>query len=82
MNEKISLAAGLFYEDARIISGSALGGAVASDFSRFGGSLSTGFQLSQRVGVSLGYQYLNKSAVRESESYSQNRVIFSLGYRF
>ena len=82
VNEKISLAAGLFYEDARIISGSALGGAVASDYSRFGGSLSTGFQLSQRVGVSLGYQYLNKSAVRESESYSQNRVIFSLGYRF
>lgn len=82
VNQKVSLGVGLFYEDARIISGSALGGSVASDYSRFGGSLSTGFQLSQRVGLSLGYQYLNKTAVRESEGYSQNRVTFSLGYRF
>ncbi len=82
VNRTVSLSLGLFYEDAKIINGSALAGAVASDFTRFGANLNTGFQVTEHMAFSLGYQYVNKSAVRESESYSQNRVTFSLGYRF
>lgn len=82
INRLMSLSTGLFVEDVRIISGSALGGGVASDFRRFGGSLTTGWQLSPRVGASLSYQYLKKQAVRATESYTQNRITFSLGYRF
>ena len=82
LNRTVTLTAGLFYEDVRIVSGSALGGAVASDFSRVGASLGTGFQLTPHVGLTLGYQYLKKSAERDTESYTQNRITFSLGYRF
>ena len=82
VNRTLSLGLGLYYEDARIVNGSAVAGAVASDYTRYGANLSTGFQISQHLGLTLGYQYVNKSAVRESESYSQNRVTFSLGYRF
>jgi hypothetical protein len=82
VNSTVALGLGLYYEDATIVNGSAVAGAVASDYTRFGGSLSTDFQITQHLGLSVGYQCVNKSAVRESESYSQNRVIFSLGYRF
>ena len=82
INRRMSLSAGLFFEDVRIISGSALGSGVASNFHRFGGSLTTGWQVSPRVGASLSYQYLKKQAVRATENYSQNHVTFSLGYRF
>ncbi len=82
VNPRMSLSTTLFFEDVRIISGSALGGGVASNFRRFGGTLSTGWQVSPRVGASLSYQYLKKQAVRATENYSQNRVTFALGYRF
>ncbi|MEO6739230.1 MAG: hypothetical protein ABIP20_03200 [Chthoniobacteraceae bacterium] len=82
VNQRLTLSAGLFYEDVRIVSGSALGGSVASDFTRVGGSIGTGFVVSEHVSASLSYQYVNKSAVRAAEDYSQNRVTFSLGYRF
>ena len=84
MNRKMSLSTSLFYEDVRVLSGSALSGSggVASNFNRFGGSLSTSYPLTERVGVSFGYQYLKKQAVRATESYTQNSVTFSLGYRF
>ena len=82
VNPRISLAAGLFFEDIKVISGSALGGTVASDFQRLGATLSTGYQISKHVDASLAYSFLKKEAVRASESYLQNRVTISLGYRF
>ena len=82
VNRKLSLGIGLFYEDVRIIAGSALGTPVASDFRRFGGSLSTGFQISNHVDLTLNYQYLKKEAQRSQESYAQNAFTISLGYRF
>jgi len=82
VNQKVSLGDALFFEDVHIISGSALGGTVASDYWRLGGSLSTGYQISQHVDATLSYQYLKKEARRSSESYTQNRVTISLGYRF
>ncbi len=83
-NRKMSLATSLFYEDVRVLSGSALGGtgAVASNYKRVGGSLSTSYPITKRVGLSLAYQYLKKQAVRATEGYQQNSVTFSLGYRF
>ena len=82
VNSTVGLGLGLYYENATVVNGSAVAGSVASDYTRYGGSLSTDFQITQHLGLSVGYQYVNKSAARESESYSQNRVIFSLGYRF
>ncbi len=82
VNSTLTLSLGLFYEDVSIVNASALAGLVASDYTRLGANLSTSFQLTPHVNLSVGYQYLNKSAARESESYSQNRVTFSLGYRF
>ena len=82
VNQKITLSTGLFFEDVHIVSGSALGGTVASDFWRIGGSLGTGYQLTEHVGFSIAYQYLKKQAVRATESYTQNHLTFSIGYRF
>ena len=82
VNQKVSLSGGLSFEDVKIISGSALGGTVASDYIRFGGSLSTSYQISRHMGVSLSYQFLKKEALRATESYVQNRVTISLGYQF
>ena len=83
-NRKMSLGTSLFFEDVRVLSGSALNGSggVASNFHRFGGTLGTSYAISDHLGLSLGYQYLKKQAVRATESYSQNNVTFSLGYRF
>ena len=82
INQKLSVSGGLSFEDVHIVSGSAIGGTVASDFQRFGGSLNTGYQLSQHVGLTLAYQFLKKEAVRATESYVQNRITISLGYQF
>ena len=82
VNPQVTLSGGLSFEDVRVIAGSALGGTVASDYTRFGGSLNTGYQISRHLGVSLAYQFYKKDAVRVSENYVQNRVIISLGYQF
>ncbi len=82
VNRRLALGIGLFIEDVRILAGSALGGTVASDYSRVGASLSTGYQLTEHLDLALSYQYFRKTAERESESYSQNSVTISLGYRF
>jgi hypothetical protein len=82
VNRKVSLTAGLFYEDVKIVSGSALGGTVASDYVRYGLTIATGYQISDHVDCSLSYQFLTKEAQRSTESYTQNRVTISLGYRF
>ena len=84
VNQKTSLGMNVFFEDVTVVSGSALNstGAVASNYRRFGASLGTDFRISEHVGLSLGYQYLKKQAVRATDSYSQNRVTFTLGYRF
>jgi outer membrane protein assembly factor BamA len=79
----MTLGMNMFAEDVTVIAGSALsGGGVASDFRRFGASLNTGIQISEHLGLSFGYQYLKKQAVRAREGYTQNRVTFTLGYRF
>ena len=83
VNRKMTLGMNMFAEDVTVIAGSALsGGGVASDFRRFGASLNTGIQISEHLGLSFGYQYLKKQAVRATEGYTQNRVTFTLGYRF
>ena len=82
INQTVTLAAGLAFEDVRVVAGSAVGGTVASDYQRFGGSLSTGYRISDHMGVALAYQFLKKEAVRSSESYVQNRITISLGYQF
>jgi hypothetical protein len=82
VNPRLSLGIGLFVEDVHVLSGSALGGSVASDYVRFGGSLSTGYQLTEHVDLGLSYQFLNKDATNSAESYTQNSVTISLGYRF
>ena len=82
VNQTVSLGTGLFFDDVHVVSGSALGGSVASDFIRYGATLNTGYRISQHVGVSLAYQFLKKEAVRSSESYVQNRITISLGYQF
>jgi opacity protein-like surface antigen len=46
------------------------------------GSISTGFQLSEHVGMGISYGYVRKEAQDSSQSYSQNSVTISLGYRF
>lgn len=82
VNNKVVLGSGIFFEDVHIVSGSALGGSVVSDYQRFGISLSTAYQITQHVDASFAYQYVKKEAERASESYSQNRITISLGYRF
>jgi hypothetical protein len=82
VNQRLSLAVAVYFDTVHILAGSALGGTVASDYSRFGGSLGTGFQLTEHLDVGLSYQYVKKMAQRASESYSQNSVTISLGYRF
>ena len=82
LNKTINLSAGLFYDDVHIVGGNVIGGTAYSDYSRFGASLSTGFQISPHVALSFGYQYVKKTAVLATENYTQNRLTFSLGYRF
>jgi outer membrane protein assembly factor BamA len=82
VNSRLTLGLGLFVENAQVIAGSALGGTVASDYNRYGASLSTGFLVTEHLQLGLGYQFVTKLADRPSESYTQNRVTISLGYRF
>ena len=82
LNKTVNLSAGLFYDDVHIVGGNVIGGTAYSDYSRFGASLSTGFQISPHVALSFGYQYVKKTAVLATENYTQNRLTFSLGYRF
>lgn len=82
VNSKVSLSIGAFYERAHIVAGSALGGFPPSDFERIGFNLGTGYQISPKVAFSLAYQYVKKTAEQDIESYEQNRITFSLGYRF
>lgn len=82
INRRLSMGVSLFYEDVTILAGSALGGSVASNYNRVGASVSTGFLLTEHTDLSLSYQFTKKEAERASESYSQNTVTISLGYRF
>lgn len=82
VNQKLSIGLGLYFDDVRVLSGSALGGSGSSDFQRVGGSISTGFMLSEHVGMGISYGYVRKEAQDSSQSYSQNSVTISLGYRF
>ncbi len=82
VNSRFILGLGLFFEDVTIAAGSALGGTVASDYRRYGASLSTGLQVSDHFNLGLSYDFLNKIAERPSESYTRNRFTISLGYRF
>ncbi len=82
VNQTLTLTSGLFFEDVHVVSGSAISGTIPSDYIRYGGTLSTGYRLTEHVGVSFAYQLLKKEADRPSESYLQNRVTISLGYQF
>jgi hypothetical protein len=82
VSRKITLSSGLFYENVHILAGSALGGTRPSDYWRFGGSLNTAYEISQHFGLTLAYNYVLKEALIATQSYGQNRVTFSLGYRF
>ena len=82
VNRRLALGLSLFIEDVQILAGSALGGTVASDYNRVGATLSTGYQVTEHLDLSLSYQFYKKNAQRASESYSQNSVTISLGYRF
>jgi hypothetical protein len=82
INSRLTLSNALSYSAVHIVAGSAISGTVASDYTLFGGSLSTTYQISPRMDTTLSYQYVMKTAERASESYAQNRVTISLGYRF
>jgi hypothetical protein len=82
VNRKMSLSTGLFLSDVHIVAGSAISGTVAADYVLGGASLGTGYQLTPHMDASLSYQYLKKMSERASESYTQNRITISIGYRF
>jgi hypothetical protein len=82
VSDKITLGSGIYFEDVNVISGNALGGSTVSDYRRFGISLNTAYQITRSMDASFTYQYVRKDADRDAESYMQNRVTISLGYRF
>ena len=82
VNSKVTVQAGIFFEDVHEISGTALNGLIPADFWRSGFSLNTGYPLSEHVDLGFGYQYTTKHSQRADQNYSQNSVRISLGYRF
>jgi hypothetical protein len=82
INTKLNLAAGMYYENVRILAGSSLGGTPSSDYWRVGGSLGTSYQISQHVDASISYQCVIKTAKVATQDYTQNKITISLGYRF
>ena len=82
ITERLSLGAGLFADDTDLVTASALGGSIQGDFWRVGATLSTGFQLTEKLDLGLGYQFTKRQSERPNESFTQNRVTISVGYRF
>lgn len=82
VNEKVSLGLGLFFEDVAYTGSGSLTGTVQADYQRVGFTMSTGYQLTEKVGLSLGYQFIKRESVEESQTYTQNRATISIGYRF
>jgi len=82
MNEKISLATGLFYEDVEQAGSGSLTGIFVANYRRVGFTISTAYQLTEHASVSLGYQFVRKASDEELQNYAQNRATISIGYRF
>jgi hypothetical protein len=82
VNRKLSLGFGLFYDNVDQISGNLFTNGLPEKFWRAGGSLSTGYRLTENLDVSLAYRYTKKDSNIPQFSYSQNSVTISLGYRF
>ena len=82
LNKKITIGAGLFFEDVHEVSGNALNGLTPADYWRAGFTMGTSYLLTDHVNVGFGYQYTTKHSQRADQNYTQNSVRISLGYRF
>ncbi|MDD5349579.1 MAG: hypothetical protein PHQ12_05155 [Chthoniobacteraceae bacterium] len=78
VNSRITLVFGLFTDDTTDLGIAGAGG----HYRLYGGSVSTGLQLSRKLNTSLAYRYLKKNCDDALESYQQNTVTWSLDYRF
>jgi uncharacterized protein (PEP-CTERM system associated) len=82
VNERLSLVTGIFYENVEQVGRGSINGTFIASYERFGLSLGTGFQLTEHTGLSLGYQFTKRESVEESQSFTQNQLTISIGYRF
>ncbi len=80
--KNISLGANLFYEisDDTSQGGTAL--LLAESYSRYGGGVSIGYRIMERLNSSLNFTHTEKDSDLAGFDYGQNVVTLSLGYHF
>jgi len=78
VNSHINISSGLFAEDSTDLG--TIGG--FSHYRRYGGDLSTGYQLSKKMSTSLSYRFIDKIADDPAQSYKQNTITWSINYNF
>lgn len=77
LNRWLTLQTNLFYENGR-----ETGTASAEHFTRWGASLATNFQLTRKLGVSLGYDYILKDSDLPLQSYVRNTIFAEFHFAF
>ncbi len=77
VNSLITLQGRLLFDD-----GQESGARNPESFRRYGASLSTGFQLSRKLTMSIGYDFIWKDSNLPLESYTRNMVFLELHYSF
>lgn len=82
VNSKFSLGFGFFLEDVNQVTGTALNNLLPTNFLRAGVTVSTGYRITDNVGVAFGYRYTMRDAQQADQSFTQNSVTISLGYQF
>ena len=78
VNSEISLHMGLYAEHCTQLGSNN----PAFDYQRYGGELSTSYQLARRLTTSLAYRHTEKVAKDPYQSYKQNTVTWDVSYQF
>jgi hypothetical protein len=80
-SRRFALATSLTYEDVQQTS-QAVGAAPLPDYRFLGAVLSTSYQVTKKMAVSLTYQYSRRFSDVVTQEYTQNRVALQFGYQF
>ena len=83
-SRRLTLASSLDLEDVKQTSqfANSFGGASLPNYRFVGAALSTSYQLTKKMSVSLTYQYSHRFATTVGQEYAQNRLAIQFGYQF
>lgn len=81
LNSSWSIRLSLFWEDVQVPDQSGPVGGGQTDYTHWGGQISTGYQLTKHASLSLSYQYTQRDS-DDNQGYLLNRMAMTVGYKF